>query len=79
MPYRVIVADPPWAFRDRLPGGGRGAAKHYETMSTAAIAQYLPDRESNGQIRVALDAVLLMWRVSAMGAGSLQSHRRMLA
>ena len=30
--YRVIYADPPWAYRQ----GGRGAAKnHYHTMTTA--------------------------------------------
>lgn len=34
--YRVIYADPPWAYRQ----GGRGAAKnHYHTMETADICK----------------------------------------
>ncbi len=28
--YRVLTADPPWPFKDKLPGKGRGAAKHYQ-------------------------------------------------
>ena len=40
--YRVIYADPPWAYRQ----GGRGAAKnHYHTMTTADICK-MPDRKS---------------------------------
>ncbi len=58
-PARVLYADPPWRFGDKLPGPGRGAAKHYATMTAAEIWQYpLPP--------VADDAVLFLWRVAAM-------------
>jgi N6-adenosine-specific RNA methylase IME4 len=56
---RVLVADPPWAFGDRLPGPSRGAAKNYSVMATEAIARFaLPPLERN--------AWLFLWRVSAM-------------
>lgn len=32
-PYKLLIADPPWPFDDRLPGPGRGAEKHYSTLS----------------------------------------------
>lgn len=35
--YRVICADPPWAFKDKLPGLGRGAKKHYQVLSILDI------------------------------------------
>lgn len=35
--FSCLVADPPWRYGDKLPGPGRGAAKHYETMSIAEI------------------------------------------
>ena len=58
-PYRVIVADPPWQFSDKLPGNGRGAAKHYSTMQLSRLERIaLPPVEPN--------AVLFLWRVSAM-------------
>lgn len=56
---RVLVADPPWPFKDTLPGRGRGAAKHYGLLSMAALEQFtLPPLHE--------DAVLFLWRVSAM-------------
>ena len=56
----VLVADPPWRFKDRLPGKGRGAASHYAVMSTDDICrmQTPVEREKN--------AVLFLWRVAAM-------------
>lgn len=36
--WATLVADPPWSYGDKLPGPGRGAAKHYETMSVREIA-----------------------------------------
>jgi N6-adenosine-specific RNA methylase IME4 len=57
--YRVLVADPPWAFDDKLPGPGRGAEKHYGVLSVSDICQFeLPP--------LADDCYLFMWRVSAM-------------
>lgn len=55
----VLVADPPWPFKDKLPGRGRGAAKHYKLMTMARLKAYpIPN--------MADDSVLLMWRVSSM-------------
>lgn len=62
-PCRVLVADPPWGFKDRLPGGGRGAVKHYATMSTREIMSFLDDRPG---IKVADDSLLFLWRVASM-------------
>lgn len=42
--YSTIVVDPPWRYGDSLPGRGRGAAKHYETLSVEEIARLpIPD------------------------------------
>jgi N6-adenosine-specific RNA methylase IME4 len=53
---RVLLADPPWSFKDRLPGKGRGADKHYRTLSAADIMRFpLPT--------LAKDCWLFLWRV----------------
>lgn len=53
---RVVLADCPWAFRDRLPGRGRGAAKHYACLALHEIMRFpLPAIED--------DAWLFLWRV----------------
>lgn len=58
-PARVLLADPPWRFGDSLPGKKRGAEKHYPCLSVSEIARFaLPP--------LADDAVLFLWRVSAM-------------
>lgn len=63
-PARVIYADPPWRFGDRLPGPGRGAAKHYRTLTTSDIMLWpLPT--------IADNAVLFLWRVAAMQEDAL--------
>lgn len=55
----VLIADPPWKFSDRLPGKGRGAAKHYDVLDLDGIKNFpLPE--------LADDCYLFMWRVSAM-------------
>lgn len=57
-PFRVLAADPPWAFGDKLPGTGRGAAKNYAVLSLEQICAYpLPP--------LAPDALLFLWRVSS--------------
>lgn len=59
--YRVLVADPSWPFADKLPGGGRGASKHYLTADQKLMdicREPLPPLER--------DCVLILWRVSAM-------------
>ncbi len=65
VPVRVLVADPPWSFSDDLPGYGtthafgRGARSKYPCLSVTALRDFpLPP--------LAQDAVLLMWKVSAM-------------
>ncbi len=63
-PARVLLADPPWKFGDKLPGKGRGAAKHYACMSAQEIMRFsLPP--------LADDALLLLWRVAAMQQSAL--------
>ena len=58
-PARVLCADPPWSFSDRLPGPKRGASKHYPCMTVDQIARFpLPV--------LADDAVLILWKVAAM-------------
>jgi N6-adenosine-specific RNA methylase IME4 len=56
--FACIVADPPWSFGDKLPGNGRGAAKHYATLS-------VPDLQSFPLPELADNAYLFMWRVSS--------------
>jgi N6-adenosine-specific RNA methylase IME4 len=59
MTARVLVADPPWPFRDKLPGPARGAVKHYPCLSIAEICAFpIPE--------MAADSLLLLWRVSSM-------------
>lgn len=56
---RVLCADPPWLFGDRLPGPKRGASKHYGCLTPSEIARFpLPP--------LARDAVLILWKVAAM-------------
>lgn len=52
MKYGVILADPPWAYRNRQNGA---AEKHYPVMSTAALTA-IPVREWATD-----DAVLVLW------------------
>lgn len=57
--YRVLCADPPWPFNDKLPGASRGAAKNYDMLSVNDIMRFpLP--------AFAPDCVLCLWRVAAM-------------
>jgi N6-adenosine-specific RNA methylase IME4 len=56
---RVMIADPPWSYRDRLPGPKRTASAHYATMTVNEILRMpLPPMHD--------DCVLFLWRVSAM-------------
>jgi len=66
--YACIVADPPWSFKDSLPGPKRGAEKHYDCMSVEQICGLkLPC--------VAPDAILFLWRVASMQEEALQVVR----
>jgi len=56
--FKVLLADPPWSFKDKLPGNGRGAVKHYSVMTINEICAFeIP--------MMADDSYLLMWRVSS--------------
>lgn len=53
--YRVLVADPAWPFKDKLPGKGRGAAKHYAVLTIDEICAFeLPKLHD--------DCWLFLWR-----------------
>lgn len=66
--HRVLVADPPWKFGDRLPGKGRGAEKHYQCLDVTEIMRFpLPPLDDN--------CVLLLWRVAAMQQEALDVAR----
>ncbi len=66
--FRVLVADPPWAFDDKLPGPGRGAAKHYAVMDQRAICAFkLPPLHA--------DCWLFMWRPATHQQQALEVAR----
>lgn len=53
--FKICVADPPWFFKDKLPGRARGAAKHYPVMRTPEICAFsVPPLDS--------DCWLFLWR-----------------
>lgn len=57
--YRVVCADPPWQFGDKLPGKTRGASRQYKTLSLHELIDFdLPP--------LADDCYLFLWRVAAM-------------
>lgn len=64
-PFRVILADPPWKFGDKLPGARRGAVKHYDCMTVEQIERFpLPPTHA--------DAWLFLWRVGSMQEEALR-------
>lgn len=69
-PFACIVIDPPWMFKDKLPGKSRGAAKNYRVEKLDRLKRMLvtrPDRDGALLLPpIADDAFLFMWRVSAM-------------
>lgn len=71
-PFRVVVADPPWAFGDQLPGKTRGAAKQYRCLPLREIETFLDDRP---ELQIADDALLFLWRVSAMAEDAYKVAR----
>jgi N6-adenosine-specific RNA methylase IME4 len=62
-PFRVVTADPPWAFEDALPGASRGAAKNYDLLDVELISRDFVGGELLDH--VADDAYLFLWRVAA--------------
>jgi N6-adenosine-specific RNA methylase IME4 len=62
-PFRLIVADPPWKFKDKLPDT-KGAEFHYPTLTRRELMRFpLPP--------IADDAVLCCWRVAALQRDAL--------
>ena len=37
MKYRTLVVDPPWAYRDKLGDGPRGAIAHYQCLPQSSL------------------------------------------
>lgn len=65
---RILVADPPWLFRDGLPGPKRGASKHYPCLSISDLMRFpLPP--------LADDCYLFLWRVASMPTEALDVCR----
>ena len=68
-PLRVLTADPPWPFADELPGAGRGAEKHYPTLSMEQIKAFpLPPMDPR-------PVVLVLWKVAGMPQEALDVVR----
>jgi len=66
--FTTLVADPGWKFGDKLPGKTRGASKRYRTQTVDQIcAMSIPS--------MADDAILFLWRVSAMPQEALDVAR----
>lgn len=59
--YRTVMADPPWAYDDTLPGGGRGAESHYDVLDEHMVAGMGP------QVRAVTDQVahLYLWTTNS--------------
>lgn len=57
--FSVIYADPPWSYKDGLPGPGRGAASHYPVLTDAEIVG-LPVWKLGAR-----DCVLFLWATGA--------------
>jgi N6-adenosine-specific RNA methylase IME4 len=63
--FSCVVADPPWFFKDSLPGKGRGAEKHYPCLRTHEIQRFpLPP--------LADDCWLFLWRVGSQQQEALE-------
>ncbi len=58
-PFRIVAADCPWLFDDKLPGKSRGASKNYRCLTLDELLVFpLPP--------IADDAWLLFWYVTSM-------------
>lgn len=70
---KVLVADPPWLFGDKLPGKTRGAERHYPCMTTYDLCNFL--RDTNVEEQLSADCILFLWRVSSMQQAALDVAR----
>jgi N6-adenosine-specific RNA methylase IME4 len=63
-PFTLVVADCPWAPRDKLPGSTRGAVKQYPVLTTQELMRFpLPP--------IADNALLVFWRLASMPLDAL--------
>lgn len=60
-PFKTVVIDPPWKYGDKLPGPGRGAEKHYSTLSQDELLwmSHLVD------FKIADDAHIYIWTTNS--------------
>lgn len=71
-PYKVIVADPPWSFGDKLPGVTRGAERNYKVMTVKDVETFEHDLVHR---QVGPDALLFLWRVASQVEEAMQVVR----
>ncbi len=71
--FRVVVADPAWKFNDKLPGRTKGAERHYPTMNTYDVCNFL--RDNDLEQRLAPDCTLFLWRVASQQQSALDVCR----
>lgn len=64
--YNIILADPPWSYRDKASSGKRGASHKYPCMDLSDLMQ-LPVKSI-----AADDCVLFMWHVPVMPVEALK-------
>lgn len=64
--FSCIVVDPPWRYGDSLPGKGRGASKHYKTLTPDLISHLPVDGLADK------DAHLWLWTTNAFIADALK-------
>ena len=72
-PYEIVLADPPWAFKNKNTGGSlsSGSANQYDVLNLNKICSFLFDNN----VAVADDAVLFMWWVASMPEEALRVVR----
>lgn len=64
--YQVILADPPWSYRDKANSGQRGASHKYPCMTLSDLMQ-LPINQIADK-----DCLLFMWHVPPMPMEALK-------
>jgi len=67
--YRVLYADPPWAYNDKADAGSvqaGGVAVHYPTESIQALCTLADRNGKHVQDVIAKDAVLFLWVTSPL-------------
>lgn len=67
-PYKTIMADPPWAYDDDMPGPGRGSGSHYDTLHYGSVLGMAP------QIQEITDASahLYLWTTNSFMEEALE-------